>query len=415
MRIAVIGAGISGLSAAWALHTRHDVTIFDAAGTPGGHTHTADIVAGGRRYAIDTGFIVFNQQHYPLFTSLLDELDVESKPTDMSFSVRSDRSGIEYGSASFASLFAQPANLVRPAFGRMLWDIRRFMRDASRRELPDDRTTVRDYVSAHGYGDTFLEEYLVPLGASLWSSPPSEFLRFSMRFVIEFMRNHALLQMSGQPVWRVIRGGSRTYVNALLGRFTGTLRLRTPVRLVQRRPGHVVITDSDGARAVFDHVVIACHADQAMRMLEQPTPVEREVLAAFPYQRNEVLLHTDTSVLPRSRRAWASWNYHVPAGRRDSVSVTYDMNRLQGLDAPVRFCVTLNDAGLVRPDRVLGKFIYHHPEFRPGREAAQRRHFELIARNRTSFCGAYWGYGFHEDGVRSGLAVASELGRRHVA
>ena len=415
MRIAIIGAGISGLSAAWRLQRHHEVTVFEAGRTAGGHTHTTDVLIAGRRYAVDTGFIVFNHQHYPLFTELLEELGVASQPADMSFSVRSDRSGVEYGSASLNALFAQRGNLVRPAFARMLWDIQRFMREARQSDLPDDRTTVQEYVERRGHGAAFVDEYLVPLGASLWSSPPKDFRAFSMRFVIEFMRNHALLQVTGQPAWRVVSGGSRTYVDALLSRFDGTLLLRRAVRSVQRFVDRVVIADAAGDRASFDHVILACHADQALALLADASPVERTVLGAFPYQRNDVLLHTDTSVLPRHRRGWASWNYHVPAEERDVVSVTYNMNRLQRLQAPVQFNVTLNDAGLVRPDRVLGHFIYDHPVFKPGREAAQRRHAELIAVNRTSFCGAYWGYGFHEDGVRSGLAVAGELERRIAA
>ena len=415
MKIAIIGAGISGLSAAWPLQSDHDATVFEAGSTAGGHTHTADVRAGDRQYAIDTGFIVFNHRHYPLFTELLDALGVASQPTEMSFSVRSGRSGVEYGSASLNALFAQRSNLLQPRFARMLWDVRCFMREASRAELPGDRTTVADYVERQGYSAGFVDEYLVPLGASLWSSPPQHFRTFSMRFVIEFMRNHALLQVSGQPVWRVVRGGSRTYVDALLARFGGTLLLKTPVRAVQRFADRVVVTDAFGHAASFDQVVLACHADQALRLLADPSVAEREVLGAFSYQRNDVLLHTDISVLPRRRRAWASWNYHVPAEERDAVSVTYDMNRLQRLHAPVQFNVTLNDTGLVHPDCVLGHFTYDHPVFMPGREAAQRRHPELIGVNRTSFCGAYWGYGFHEDGVRSGLAVAEALRRRRVA
>jgi predicted NAD/FAD-binding protein len=411
MRIAIIGSGISGLSAAWQLRRRHDVTIFEAGRVAGGHTHTVDVDLDGRRYAIDTGFIVFNHQHYPLFTALLDELGVASQPTDMSFSVRSDRSGIEYGSRSINALFAQRRNVLRPRFARMLWDIQRFMREARHADLPDDRMTVQGYVDQHGYSTGFLEEYLVPLGASLWSSPPVEFRTFSIRFVIEFMRNHALLRMTGQPVWRVIRGGSRAYVHALVSRLDGPLLTDCPIRSVRRLADRVVLVDASGDRATFDHVILACHADQALSLLADPTPAEREILSAFPYQRNDVLLHTDTSVLPRERRAWASWNYHVPAEDRDTVSVTYDMNRLQRLDAPWQFNVTLNDPGLVRPDCVLQKLVYHHPVFKPGREAAQRRHSELVGVNRTSYCGAYWGYGFHEDGVRSGLMVAAELSR----
>jgi predicted NAD/FAD-binding protein len=333
----------------------------------------------------------------------------------MSFSVRSDRSGVEYGSRSLDTVFAQRRNLVRPAFLRMLADIRRFMRTAPGADLPADDVTVQEYVDREGYGPAFVDEYLVPLGASLWSSPPSGFRAFSMRFVIEFLRNHALLQLAGQPVWRVIRGGSRTYVHALLARFTGQVVLNRSIRAVERRGDRAVVVDDTGDRAAFDHVVIACHADQALRLLVDASPIEREILQAFPYQRNDVVLHTDTSVLPRNRRAWASWNYHVPAADRDRVSVTYDMNRLQGLDAPAQFNVTLNDDGLVREDRVLARFVYEHPEFRPGREAAQRRHEELIGANRTSFCGAYWGYGFHEDGVRSGYAVVDALERRRAA
>jgi predicted NAD/FAD-binding protein len=414
MRIAIVGAGIAGLTAAYRLQAGHDVTVFEAGRYAGGHTNTVDVTLDGRTYAIDTGFIVFNSLHYPRFTELLNDLGVSSQPTDMSFSVRSDRSGLEYASRSLNTLFAQRRNVFRPGFARMLRDIVRFHRDA-RAGRPGDRTTVADYVAERGYSAGFLDDYLTPLGASLWSSPPATFRGFSMRFVIEFLENHALLQLAGQPVWRVITGGSRTYVDALRARFRGRLWLGRPVVRVDRRPDGAVVIDAEGERARFDHVVFACHADQALRMLSAPTAAEREILGAFPYQRNDVLLHTDTTVLPRLRRAWASWNYHVPAIERDAVSVTYQMNRLQRLAGPHQFNVTLNDAGLVRPDRVLARFVYEHPLFVPGRDAAQRRHAELIGPNRSSFCGAYWGYGFHEDGVRSGLAIAGALEQRLAA
>jgi predicted NAD/FAD-binding protein len=411
MRIAVIGSGIAGLTAAYSLHRRHDVTVFEAADYVGGHTRTVDVEVDGRSYAIDTGFIVFNERHYPNFTALLDGLGVSSKPTVMNFSVRSDRSGVEYASASLNAVFAQRRNLLRPTFRRMLRDILRFNRMARSNPLPDDRMTVAEYTEQHGFSRAFVDEYLVPLGASLWSSPPRRFRTFSIRFVIEFLGNHAMLQLSGQPVWRVVRGGSQRYVDALLARFSGEVLLGRPIERVRRLADRVSVRDASGAEAAFDHVILACHADQALRMLADPSPAEREVLGAFPYQRNDVLLHTDPTVLPRTPRARASWNYHVPADDRDTVSVTYNMNRLQGLQSPHLFNVTLNDSGLVRPERVLRRFIYEHPIFSPGRDAAQRRHDELIDINRTSFCGAYWGFGFHEDGVRSGLAVATQLER----
>lgn len=415
MRIAIIGAGISGLTAAHHLQAMHDVTVLEAGGYAGGHTHTVDVVVAGRPYAIDTGFIVYNETHYPLFTALLADLGVATQPTDMSFSVRSDRSGVEYSSASLDGFLAQRRNLARPSFLRMLRDIVRFNRLAASDALPDDTLTVADYAARHHFSDAFVDEYLIPLGASLWSSPPTRFRSFSIRFVIEFLRNHAMLQMTGQPVWRVVRGGSRRYVEALLGRFRGQLVLNHPVLGVRRMADRVLVQDMTGAEAAFDHVVFACHADQSLQLLADPSAVERELLRAFPYQHNEVLLHTDVGVLPQSRRAWASWNYHVPATDRETVSVTYNMNRLQGLEAPEVFNVTLNDHGVVRPERVLDRFIYEHPIFTPGRDAAQRRHAELINVNRTSFCGAYWGFGFHEDGVRSGLAVASQLAARRAA
>ena len=332
----------------------------------------------------------------------------------MSFSVQSDRSGREWSSASLDAVFAQRRNALRPGFYRMLWDIARFHRLAAA-DLPGDDVTVEAFLEAHGFGPAFADEYFVPLGASLWSSPPQRFRQFSARFVIEFLRNHAMTQVGGQPTWRVIEGGSRTYVEAFAGRFRGRVLTATPVRSICRRADRVIITDASGAQASFDQVVIGSHADQALRLLDDPTPTERALLSAFPYQRNDVVLHTDERVLPKRRRAWASWNYHLPRDARGAVSVTYCMNRLQGIRSRHIFNVTLNDSGRVRPEQVLRRFVYDHPVFVPGRDAAQRRHAELIGANRTSYCGAYWGYGFHEDGVQSALAVCRAIERRAAA
>jgi len=416
VRIAIIGAGISGLTAAYRLHPRHDVTVLEAGDYPGGHTNTIRFELDGRRHAVDTGFIVYNERNYPLFTQMLAELEVETQPTTMSFSVRSDRSGVEYNGTSTNALFAQRTNLLRPSFLRMVRDILRFNREAPTYEGVDgDSTTVGEYAEARGYSQRFLDEYLVPLGASLWSCPPKTFRRFPIRFVIEFLSNHSMLQVEGRPVWRVVSGGSYRYVEKLAALLGDRIRLNTPVARVERRPGDVRIVDASGSEGRFDHVVFACHSDQALRMLAQPTATERELLGAFPYQANEAILHMDASVLPKKRLAWAAWNYHIRRDDPDAVAVTYNMNRLQTLPEEPLFNVTLNHDDSIAEDRILRRIQYEHPIYTVDRRAAQARHAELIGPNRSSFCGAYWGYGFHEDGVRSAAAVCDVLAREQAA
>ena len=411
-RIAIVGSGISGLTAAHLLSPVHEVTLFEAGGRIGGHTNTVSVDLDGERQEVDTGFIVYNERNYPNFTRLLANLGVETQPTDMGFSVRCDATNLEYNGSSLNRMFIQRRNLVRPRFLRMVRDILRFNREAKER-LPDldESTTVDDWVRERGFGAGFVEHYLVPMGAALWSSPPETFRRFPIRFVIEFFANHALLDLRGRPEWRVISGGSNRYVEALTRPFADRIRISTPVRSVRRTGDTVHLTAADGTEDRFDHVIFACHSDQALRILADPSETERELLGAFPYQANEAILHTDPSVLPRRRPAWASWNYHLPADRPDRATVTYHMNQLQSLDSKHEFMVTLNDAEGIDPDRIIQKILYHHPVFTAGRTAAQARHVELIDTNRTSYCGAYWGYGFHEDGVRSALRVASVFGR----
>lgn len=410
MKIAVIGSGVSGLVAARELHEQHEVTVFEAARYVGGHVNTIAVVVGDEHHSIDTGFIVFNELNYPHFTRLLRQLDVPSKPTQMSFSVRCDRTGLEYNGSSLNQLFAQRSNLLRPAFFGMVRDILRFNREARQvlNGVADD-VSVEEYLSANSYGEAFAEKYLIPLGSSLWSCPAGMFRRFPMRFVVEFLSNHAMLQVDGRPTWRVIQGGSKQYVERLIAPFKSRILLNNPVQTVERTARSVRIVDAAGASGEFDHVVFACHSDQALGLLQSPTVTETALLNSFPYQRNEAVLHTDTSVLPQRRRAWAAWNYHIRRDSSEHAAVTYNMNILQGIKSRHVFNVTLNDDEGIDEASIIRRIIYDHPIFTDRRAEAQRRHGELIGPNRTSYCGAYWGYGFHEDGVRSGLAVADGI------
>ncbi len=414
-RLAIIGTGIAGLVCAHRLQRDYDLTVFEAADYIGGHTHTVDVSLGGRDYAIDTGFIVFNELNYPRFTRLLDELDVASHESSMSFSVRCDRTGVEYKGSSLNTLFAQRRNLLRPSFHRMVRDILRFNREAPDLLRHDDDTlTVSAYRDRASYSPRFVEHYLVPLGAAIWSCPPGRFRSFPMRFVVEFLQQHMMLALRGRPTWRVVSSGSRRYVEALTRPFRDRIRLGTPVRNLRRLGSEVLLSTRAGDVESFDHVIVACHSDQALGLLENPTPRERDILGAIPYQANDVVLHTDVSVLPRRRRAWAAWNYHVPARAGGPATITYNMNILQGLRAPETICVTLNETASIDPRRVIARFTYDHPVFTSGRDAAQRRHAELIDCDGLSFCGAYWGYGFHEDGVRSAWAVCDALSKAPV-
>lgn len=413
MKIAIIGAGISGLTAAYRLCRHHDVTLFEANDRLGGHTNTVDVEIDGEQHAIDTGFIVFNDWTYPNFIALLDELKVASRPTSMSFSVRCDAANLEYNGSSLNGLFAQRRNLLRPSFHRMLADILRFNREAVAADSVTDETTVGEFLARRKYSREFAEHYLLPMGAAIWSCPLGTFANFPIRFIVEFYRNHGLLSVRHRPTWRVIDGGSRTYVAKMAEQFQNRMRLSTPIEHVRRTPTDVIVTPRNGSPEHFDHVVFGCHSDQALRMLADATPTERDVLSEFPYGRNIAVLHTDRRVLPKRRRAWASWNYHFAGQPSDltsqSASVTYQMNLLQHIQSRHTFNVTLNSDEQIDPAKVLRRIEYHHPIFTVRRAAAQDRHRELINANRTSFCGAYWGNGFHEDGVVSALRVCEAL------
>jgi len=412
MKIAIVGAGISGLVAAYHLHRDHEITVYESNSYVGGHTNTLDVVFQGDQQTVDTGFIVFNDWTYPCFEQLLSELGVESQPTTMSFSVRDESTGLEYNGHSLNTLFAQRRNLLRPSFYRLLCDILRFNSTAeSLQSNCDPETTVGEFLRANRFSESFARHYLLPLGSAIWSCPTGTFADFPIRFIVEFYRNHGLLNVRRRPTWRVVRGGSKSYVRALIRPFEKRIRTNTSVIGVRRTTNGVDVAVKDQGTQLYDHVIFACHSDQALKILgNDATRTEREVLSAFPYSRSTAVLHTDCRRLPRSRRAWASWNYCVRAGQGEHApsSVTYNMNLLQGLRSPHTYCVTLNDERIAA-DRILATVEYHHPVFTSRRQAAQARHSELLGANRTSYCGAYWRNGFHEDGVVSALAVVNAI------
>jgi predicted NAD/FAD-binding protein len=409
MRVAIVGGGVSGLVAAYLLSRRHDVQLFEAAGYAGGHTRTVTVHDAGGALAVDTGFIVYNERTYPLFTRLLAGLGVAGRDTTMSFSVRCDRTGLEYNGTSLDGLFADRRQLVSPGFLGMLRDILRFNREGPAEAAQADGDSVGAFLARQRYGKRFRDHYLLPMGASIWSCPAGAFLEFPIAFVMAFFANHGLLHLRDRPTWKVIAGGSARYVEALIAPLAGHVHLHAPVTGIRRHDDGVTVRTAGGLHT-FDEVVLACHADQALRLLEDPSAGERELLGAFPYHPSTAVLHTDARWLPTRRRAWAAWNYRVPASPADPPTVTYHMNRLQHLDTETQYCVSLNPSGPIAAGTEIGRYVYHHPRFTAGRVGAQRRHAELVRRRRTSYCGAYWGYGFHEDGVRSALAVAAAFG-----
>lgn len=406
MRIAIIGTGVSGLVLAHLLHGEHELILFEAADYVGGHVNTVPVTIGDETWAIDTGFIVYNESNYPNFSMLLARLGVETQPSTMSFSVRCDRTGLEYNGTNLRTLFAQKRNLIRPSFYRMLREILRFNREAQKSAGSlGYGGTLGGYLDAGGYSDEFVQQYLVPMASAIWSMPTNRVLEMPPRFFVRFFANHGMLTVNDRPEWRVIKGGSQRYVAALSRPFSDRIRLNTPARQVLRRLDSVEV---DGES--FDHVVFACHSDQALAALGDASENERDVLGAIPYQENRVVLHTDTSQLPRNRKAWAAWNYHIQHSPDAPATVTYNMNVLQSLEAPSTFCVSLNAEESVDPDSVVCRLRYHHPLYTRKSLAAQERHGEISGVDRTHYCGAYWGNGFHEDGVNSALAVGRAFG-----
>lgn len=410
MRIAVVGSGVSGLVCAHLLAPRHDVVLFEAERRTGGHVHTVDVDGPGGPRAVDTGFIVFNERTYPSFIRLLDRLGVPSRASDMSFGVRSERRDLEYACEDLSTLYAQRRNLLSLRFHRMVVDILQFYREARALAGEGPEVQLHAWLRQRGFSDAFVEDHLLPMVGAVWSSTRDGVRDFPARFLARFLANHGLLQLRDRPQWRTVAGGSRTYVRAILDGFRGELRAGCAVRGIRREEHAVTVIPREGAPERFDHAVIACHADQALRLLEDPSPVERQVLSAFPYRPNDVVLHDDPAAMPRLRKTWSSWNYHLDDEGRGGASVTYWMNRLQGLPADRQLFVTLNRPEAVRRDRVIRQLAYEHPVFTAAGVAAQERHGELVDHRRTSYCGAYWRNGFHEDGVVSALRVCDRFG-----
>ena len=403
MKIAVIGSGISGNVAAYLLSKQHDVTLYEAGDYVGGHTQTHDIEYRGERHAIDTGFIVFNHRTYPEFTRLLKELDVESQPTTMSFSVKNENTGLEYNGNTINSMFAQRSNLFRRSFLRMVKDILRFNREAVHSlEQEDGELPLGEYLDKHHYSEEFKHQYIIPMGAAIWSTEPALMRDFPARFFIRFFHNHGLLTVNDRPVWHVVKGGSKQYLKPLTKPFLDKIRIHTKVEEVRRFADHVDIVSQYGVES-HDAVFIATHTNEALRMLDEPSQAEREVLSAIPYLANEAVLHTDKSILPKRRLAWAAWNYHILKKQPDKVLLTYNMNILQGLKSENTFNVTLNNPDAVDPASIIKHIHYEHPLFTPDSVIAQSRHNELNGQQRTWYCGAYWRNGFHEDGVVSAM------------
>jgi uncharacterized protein len=411
MKIAVVGAGVSGLTCAHLLHPEHDLTLFEAGPYAGGHTNTVRVDTVDETLHVDTGFIVYNDRNYPSFERLLERLGVPTKPSDMSFSVSDEQGEFEYNGSSPNGLFATRRHLVDPAFHRMVRDLLRFNREAPELiGLNGSGPSLGGFLEQGGYSDLFVQRLIVPQAAAVWSADPAQMWSFPASFLAEFFQNHGMFGASGRPDWRTVAGGARNYVQAITAPLGHRLRLSTPVERIERHDDRVELTPRGGEPESFDEVIVAAHADQALRMLADPSDAEREVLGAIPYQPNEAVLHTDRALLPRRKRAWASWNYHLLDEPAEQATVTYHMNRLQSLDTDEQICVTLNRGSAIHPDKVIQSFRYHHPVYTNAGLAAQKRFTEISGRRRTSYCGAYWGYGFHEDGVRSALRACERFG-----
>ena len=414
MKIAIIGSGISGLTSAYLLNRNHDITVFEANDYIGGHTHTHNIKIKDKEYVVDTGFIVYNERTYPNFIKLLDTLGVERQLSTMGFSVKSASEDYEYAGESLNSLFAKRSNIFRLGFLRMLYEMYRFGKKSDSTGLGlDVSITLGTYLRSENYSNEFINYFIIPMGAAIWSTPANKVLDMPAYFFIKFFYNHGMLEIINRPKWWVIKDGSSAYIKKIIKGFESKINLSSPIRTVSRLDNGIEIETANSKKPlIFDAVVFATHSDQALGMLKDPTEKEKDILSSIPYQKNEVLLHTDSSVLPKRKLAWASWNYQLDSNPESPVVLTYNMNILQSLDCDETFCVTLNDHQSVDKSKVLKKITYHHPLFTVKGIEAQKRKLEISGVNNTYYCGAYWHNGFHEDGVASAIEVCKHFGEQ---
>ena len=410
MKIAIVGTGISGLTAAYLLNREHDIVVFEKNDYVGGHTHTHDVKTNESSLAVDSGFIVYNEVTYPNFIKLLDQLGVQRQKTTMGFSVKSVKKNLEYAGNSLKTLFAQRLNYFRPSFWIMLRDILRFNKKG-KADLANLSAEIKlgDYLRQNNYSRSFINHYIIPMGSAIWSTKAKSMLDIPALFFIRFFNNHGLMQVKNRSGWWVIKGGSREYVKKMIAKFDSKIRLNTAVESISRSENKIIIQVL-GKEEIFDAVVIATHSDQALQLLSDSTEQEIEVLSALPYQSNEALLHTDSSVLPKRKNAWASWNYNLDQEVDQPMAMTYNMNILQTLNTNETYCVTLNNNDLVDSNKILKTLYYEHPQFTPEGISAQKRKHEISGINNTYYCGAYWRNGFHEDGVVSALEVCGHFG-----
>ena len=412
MKIAIIGTGISGLTSAYLLSKEHSVHVYESQDYIGGHVHTIPVHLNGLSYEIDTGFIVFNDRTYPNFNKLLNKINVLSQPTSMSFSVKCETTGLEYNGTSLNGLFAQRLNLIKPSFLLMVKDILRFNRDA-KEFLTDsvEEITFGEFLNRGGYSNALKNNYALPMASAIWSAKSKVIENANFRFFAQFFENHGMLNISDRPQWRVIKGGSKQYTLKLIEPITNKIRINSPVDKIIRKNKGIEVVYNKQQKELYDRVIIATHSDQALKMIENPSNAEIEILSSIPYQTNVAHLHWDCSVLPKQKNAWASWNYFKPNKLKDETTVTYYMNMLQSLNIPRNVCVSLNIEEHIDPKKIYKKIIYQHPVFTSEAILAQKKHKEIDGIDKIHFCGAYWGSGFHEDGVNSALSVCKVFGR----